>query len=62
VGLVGTRRTVDGQNVGTLTVFPSADTEQKSQRIGLLVTPKLFHVLVATHFVVVVVVVVVVVE
>jgi hypothetical protein len=49
MGFVGTRRTVEGQNVGTLTVFPTADTPQESQGIRLLATPDLFHVLVGTH-------------
>ena len=50
VGLVGTGRAVAGNNVVSLTVFPSADTHQESEGIRLLVTPDLFHVLVGTHF------------
>jgi len=50
VSLLGTGRSVACQNVGTLTVFPSTDTHQESEGIRLLVAPKLFHILVCTHF------------
>ena len=49
VGLVGTRRAVACQDVGALTVFPSTDAHQESEGVRLLVTPKLFHILVGTH-------------
>ncbi len=49
VSLVGTGGAVDSDNVVALTVFPSADTQQESEGIRLLVTPKLFHVFVGTH-------------
>ena len=49
VGLVGTGGAVAGEDVGSLTVFPSADTGQESEGIRLLVTPELFHVFVGTH-------------
>jgi hypothetical protein len=49
VGLVGSGRTVETQNVGALTVFPASNTRQETHGVTLLVTPDLFHVLVATH-------------
>jgi len=49
VGLVGTGRAVAGKDVGSLTVFPSADTHQESEGIRLLVSPQLFHIFVGTH-------------
>jgi hypothetical protein len=49
VGLIGTARTVACKDVGALAVFPSADTHQESESITLLVTPKLFHILVGSH-------------
>ena len=49
VGLVGTGGTVEGQNVRALTVFPGTNTSQETHGVTLLVTPNLFHVLVATH-------------
>jgi hypothetical protein len=57
MGLVRTGRAVASKDIGALTVFPSADTHQESEGITLLVTPKLFHILVGSHgeFVVVVV-------
>jgi hypothetical protein len=49
MGLIGTRRAVARKDVGALAVFPSADTHQESEGITLLVTPKLFHILVGSH-------------
>ena len=59
VGLVSSGRSVETQNVGALTVFPSADTAQESQSIRLLVTPDLFHIFVGTHLVFLIVIVLV---
>ena len=39
VGLVGTRRLVYTCDLGALTVFPSANSEEEADSIGLLVTP-----------------------
>ena len=49
VGLVGTGGTVHAGDLGALTVLPGADAEEETEGITLLVTPELFHVLVATH-------------
>ena len=49
MSLVGTGRTVATGNLGTLTVFPSTHTHQKTKSITLLVTPQLFQVLVGGH-------------
>jgi hypothetical protein len=50
MGLVSTSGTVHAGDVGALTVFPGTDAEEKAEGITLLVTPELFHVFVATHF------------
>jgi hypothetical protein len=49
MGLLGSGGTVARQNVGALAVFPSTNSQQKSEGIGLLVAPQLFHVLVRSH-------------
>lgn len=49
VSLLGTSRAVASGDVGTLTVFPSTDTQQESEGIRLLVAPKLFHILISSH-------------
>jgi hypothetical protein len=49
VGLFGSSRSVAGKDVGALTVFPGANTKQKSKGVRLLVAPQLFHVLVGSH-------------
>lgn len=49
VCLFGTCRSVARVDVGTLTVLPGTDTQQKAHGVTLLVTPDLFHVLVRTH-------------
>jgi hypothetical protein len=49
VGFVSSRGTVQGHNVGALAVLPSADTQQESESIRLLVAPQFFHVLVGSH-------------
>mmetsp|Transcript_18290 Transcript_18290/g.27166 ORF Transcript_18290/g.27166 Transcript_18290/m.27166 type:complete len:215 (+) Transcript_18290:263-907(+) len=49
VSLLGTRGTVDTGDVVALAVLPSADTKEETKDVTLLVTPKLFHVLVGSH-------------
>jgi len=49
VSLLGTGRAVHTGDLGALTVLPSTDTKEETDSITLLVTPKLFHVFVATH-------------
>ena len=49
VSLVGPRRTVDLGDAVALAVLPGADAEEESEGVALLVTPQLFHVLVAAH-------------
>jgi hypothetical protein len=49
VSLLGTGGAVHTGDLGALTVLPSADTEKETKSITLLVTPKLFHIFVATH-------------
>jgi hypothetical protein len=49
VGLVSTSGAVDAGDLGSLTVFPGADAKEEAEGVTLLVTPKLFHVFVATH-------------
>jgi hypothetical protein len=49
VSLFRTSRSVDTGHFGALTVLPRTNTKKKSQSITLLVTPKLFHILVSTH-------------
>jgi len=39
MGLVGPRRTVDGDDLGALTVLPGTNTEQEAEGVGLFMTP-----------------------
>jgi hypothetical protein len=49
VSLIGTAGLGAAYHLGALTVFPCADTEKETEGITLLVTPKLFHILVGSH-------------
>ncbi len=49
VGLVGTGRAVAANHLWSLTVLPSANAKKETEGVTLLVTPKLFHVLVGSH-------------
>lgn len=49
VGLVSTGGAVDAGDLGALAVLPGADAEEEADGVTLLVTPQLFHILVATH-------------
>ncbi|KAL3821726.1 hypothetical protein ACHAXA_008462, partial [Cyclostephanos tholiformis] len=44
VSLVGTGRTINAGDLGTLTVFPGANSEEEAEGVALLVTPQLLHV------------------
>jgi hypothetical protein len=49
VGLIGTRRTADSVDGWELSEFPSADSENESEQIGLLLFPQFFEIFVGTH-------------
>ena len=49
VSLLGTGGLVATDHLWALTVLPRANTKEETECITLLVTPKLFHVLVSSH-------------
>ena len=49
-GLVRARRSLAFVNHGQLSILPCSHSEHKAHHIGLLLSPKLFQVLVCTHF------------
>jgi hypothetical protein len=49
VSLLGTGRFVATDHLRALTVLPRTDTKEETECITLLVTPKLFHILVSSH-------------
>merc|ERR1719223_1994 len=49
VSLIDTSRLSNTSDFRALTVLPSADAEEETEGVTLLVTPKFFHVFVATH-------------
>lgn len=49
MSLLGTSGLVATYHLGALTVLPCANTKKETECITLLVTPKLFHILVSSH-------------
>jgi len=49
VSLLGTGGLAATDHLGALTVLPRANTKKETKGVTLLVTPKLFHVLVCSH-------------
>mmetsp|Transcript_3127 Transcript_3127/g.3605 ORF Transcript_3127/g.3605 Transcript_3127/m.3605 type:complete len:223 (+) Transcript_3127:204-872(+) len=49
VSLVGTGGAVAANHLWSLTVLPGTNAEKETEGVTLLVTPKLFHVLVGSH-------------